>query len=105
MSLAEAQARISAREFAEWMAYYTLEPWGQERADLRAGIIASTVANANRDAKKRRQPFKPQDFMPAFDREPQTADQQLAMARMITEALGGEILTAEGAESAEGFDV
>jgi len=103
MTLAEAQARISAREFAEWMAYYTLEPWGQERGDLRAGIVAATIANANRDAKKRKKPFKPQEFMPQFDKREQTVDEQLAMARMITEALGGEVFTAENAENAEGM--
>lgn len=48
-----------------WMAYAELEPFGEERGDLRAGIIASTIANVNRDPKKGR-PFKPGDFMPEF---------------------------------------
>jgi Protein of unknown function (DUF4035) len=50
------------------MAYASLEPFGEERADLRAGIIAMVIAEVNRDRTKRPQPFTPQDFMPQFDR-------------------------------------
>lgn len=39
-----------------------LEPWGEELANWRAGMIASTIVNVNR--KKGKPPFKPQDFMP-----------------------------------------
>lgn len=47
MSVARAEREISSREFAEWFALDKLvEPFGDERADLRAGIIASTVANS-----------------------------------------------------------
>lgn len=44
------------------MAFYRLEPFGDERADLRAGIVASTVANSNRG--KRGKITKATDFMP-----------------------------------------
>ena len=63
--MAELSRRISERELAEWIAYYGLEPWGEERADLRAGIVASTVANTNRGGNNRA--HKPSDFMPKFD--------------------------------------
>jgi len=33
-------------------------PWGVETEDLRTGIIASTIANVNRDPKKQKKPFK-----------------------------------------------
>jgi hypothetical protein len=55
---------LSAREFAEWQAYFAIEPFGEDMADLRAGIVAATIANVNRDAKKRSQPYEPLDFMP-----------------------------------------
>ncbi len=72
------------------MAYYALEPFGEERADLQAGIIASTIANVNRDPKKRRRPYKPQDFMPKFDAEKtQDWQSQLAMVEMLNAAFGG----------------
>ena len=56
------------------MAYARLEPFGEDRADLRAGIIASTVANAHRDPKK--SPFKPQDFMPDYEKALDAAEER-----------------------------
>lgn len=53
------------------MAYYSLEPWGPERADLNAGIIASMIANVNRDSKRRPEPFTAADFMPKYGPEPE----------------------------------
>ena len=64
MSVRRAQAEIDAHEFAEWMAYMTLEPFGPNRDDLRAGTIAAVIANANRDSRKRSEPFAPGDFFP-----------------------------------------
>jgi len=82
---------MSSREFAEWMAYCEVEPFGEERADLRSAIVASTVANAHRDPKRRRKPFRPLDFMPRFDapRRPKGADSMLRMAELFNTALGG----------------
>lgn len=51
-------------DFRGWIAYYNLEPWGETRADLRAGIVAAAVRNGLR-AKGTRS-FKPVDFMPQF---------------------------------------
>ena len=53
-------------EFNRWMQYYEEEPWGEERADMRMGILAAQQANINRDRKKRSKPFTPADFMPKF---------------------------------------
>lgn len=53
--------RMSSREFTEWLAYYELEPFGEQRADLRAALIASVIANAHRDPKKK--PYKAADFL------------------------------------------
>ena len=50
------------------MAYFTLEPFGDEW--LRTALIASVIANANRDAKVKPEPFKPEDFMPKYDDQP-----------------------------------
>jgi len=46
------------------MAYDRLEPFGEERADLRAGIVASTVATGFHGGKRL---FRPREFMPEFD--------------------------------------
>lgn len=46
------------------MAYYNLEPFGDELAlmDEHFAGLKSLIANANRDPKKRRKPFVPGDF-------------------------------------------
>lgn len=87
-SVAWGLAHISARELAEWEAYYRLEPFGEERADLRAGIIAATEANAHRDAKKHRKAYEPGDFMPRFDlqQKKQSPQQTREFARMMAAA-------------------
>jgi hypothetical protein len=76
------------------MAYYEMEPFGEERADLRSGIVASTVANAHRDAKRRRKPFRPLDFMPRFDgpKRPKGVESILHMVELFNAALGGRDL-------------
>lgn len=38
----------------------------EEMNFLRAGIVASTIANCNRDPEKTPRPFTPQDFMPTI---------------------------------------
>lgn len=38
-----------------------MEPWGEERADLRSGVIACVIANQSRP--KNRRPFQPKDFL------------------------------------------
>ena len=48
----------------EWMAYYSLEPFGETLADVRAGVLASLTANIHRDEKKQREPYQPGDFFP-----------------------------------------
>lgn len=47
-TVAELQRSMSSAEFGEWVAFYSIEPFGDRVADLRAGVVASTVANVNR---------------------------------------------------------
>ena len=35
---------MDSRELAEWMAYSALEPWGEDRDDLRHSITAATIS-------------------------------------------------------------
>jgi hypothetical protein len=53
-----------------WMAYGALEPFGEQRADLRAGELWALIANVHRDSSKRAQPFTPED-MPNIGRRRQ----------------------------------
>lgn len=74
------------------MAYDRLDQFGERRADLRAGIIASTVANFGfRDIKE---PAKPVDFMPfAKVRKPEAKPMLLAdkeaQSKLIKQAIFG----------------
>lgn len=91
MPVSELLNRISSRELSEWMAYDRLQPFGPERSDVNAGIVASTVANANRDSKKRRKPFGPADFMPVFEKEKEATSWQdlLTQVEILNAAFGG----------------
>ena len=51
------------------MAFDSLEPFGGAVDDFRAGQIAATVANVNRDPKTKAQAWTPADFMPALGAE------------------------------------
>lgn len=57
---------MSSEELSMWMAYEVLEPFGEVRSDIRAGIIASTIANSTRG--KTQKAFAPEDFMIKFDK-------------------------------------
>lgn len=78
MTVSEMTHRMSAAEFEEWRAYDRIEPFGPERGDLRAGIVAATVANVNRG--KGQKPFSPTDFMPDFRPAQQRAAAKLKSA-------------------------
>lgn len=58
---------MSSKDIAEAMAYQNLDPHDQSRADLRAGIVASVIANVNRGKGSRS--YKPADFMPQYGRK------------------------------------
>lgn len=61
---------MSAQEFADWQFYAQIEPFGEDRADFRAGVIASTFYNMNRG--KNAEALKPSDFM-HFAEKPERA--------------------------------
>lgn len=58
----ELQDRVSSAEFGEYLAYYGIEPFGGIMDSLRAGVVASVVANGNRG--KDTKPYQPSDFFP-----------------------------------------
>lgn len=78
---------MSARTFAEWQAYCSLEPFGPQADYWRAGVIAAMIANVNR--KKNQPAFKPEDFMPnGMHEEPRemAAEQKAALLTQNFEA-------------------
>ena len=83
-------AEMSAPLLAEWLAFWRLEPWGEQRADLRAGIVAAacTAPWAGRGKAPR-----PADFMPDFDgsrgrRGRQTREEMVAAAKRMAGIFG-----------------
>jgi flagellar basal body rod protein FlgC len=45
------------------MAFEEVEPFGESVADQRHGILSSVLANVNRDAKKKPEPYRAEDFI------------------------------------------
>ena len=82
-TIEELRAVLSYREFLDWCVYYEVEPWGEPRADLRAGIVASTIANyAGKQRADGVEPASPYDFMPYLDRQ---QDQAVAEEQQLTD--------------------
>lgn len=71
---------MDSAEFAEWCAYYQLEPFGQERDNMHAAIIACAVSNSQ-GAKT-----KIKDFMLRIREtvQQQTAKQMESILKMFT---------------------
>jgi hypothetical protein len=61
---------IDSAELTEWYAFYQLEPFGSLIDDERHGVAVATLANVNRNAKVRSEPYKAMDFISwrQFDR-------------------------------------
>jgi hypothetical protein len=68
------------------MAEYSLDPWGEERADFSRAIIATVIANAHKGKGKA---YKVADFMPKFDK--QTKRQTPQEMKMIMRAMVGAL--------------
>lgn len=73
--------RITSRQFSEWMAYAQIEPFGEERADLRMGVLASLVSNMFRKAGTTA--AKPEDFLLFADRDPPEPDSDNDMKSIL----------------------
>lgn len=65
--------RMSSRTLTEWMAYYNLEPFGDELLDIHLSNITAVLSNVNRTKGSASQPkefrlwkevkkFNPQEF-------------------------------------------
>jgi hypothetical protein len=67
---------MGAKQLRQWHAYSLLEPFGETRADLRSGIVASTIANCA-PFKKGGKAWKPSDFMPHFGKPKQQSQDEI----------------------------
>ena len=64
MTVGEMMARMSAREVLEWRLFASHSQIGSLRGDMQAARVAQTVAEVNRDSKRRKKPYQLIDFMP-----------------------------------------
>ena len=83
MTVAEMLGRISSTELSEWMAYYSLEPFGEERADLRNAILSSVCAAPHL---KRGVRTKLEDYMPFHDKTDRPRQSPEAMQQVLRRA-------------------
>ncbi len=94
MTVGDLLARMSASEFHEWFVFYQMEPFGEWRSDLRAGIVASTFASAHRRKGSRRP--TPKDFMPTFGEKEESRQSWQEQLRIVQFAdIGFQKLFAE----------
>lgn len=56
-------SEMTPSELGEWLADYSISPWGEWRDDWRAAQATSILAEVNRNKSARSQPFTARDFM------------------------------------------
>ena len=66
---------MDAHEFAEWMAFDRIEPFGEQRQDARFAQVLALMANYMRKAGAKQ--FTAADFMPDWDGSRKTEPQDL----------------------------
>jgi hypothetical protein len=74
-------------------------PIGYPRHDDGVGMIASTIANGNRDSKKRNKPYQPDEFKVRYQRkepEAQSPAHMKSVAKSLTIAMGGKVVDKHG---------
>lgn len=71
---------MSSRELTELEAFYEIDPWGEQRADMRNALLCAAIVNANRGRKRRA--THPKTFMLYPDKGARVTDPQDMMAML-----------------------
>ena len=92
------QNEINSREFAMYVAYYRVEPFGQERSDLSAAIICNTMSRLHGVKST-----KISDFMPSYESkqaqaQTKTPAQMFNMFVQMTKRVGGKVIDRNAVE-------
>ncbi|ODN41047.1 phage tail assembly protein T [Piscirickettsia litoralis] len=77
---------LTASEFNEWLAYYSIEPFGIEKEDYRNALIVSAVANGPLQRKDKKL-FSADDFMPDYEASPEKTEQPVGQMAAILSAI------------------
>lgn len=90
MTVEKLLTTTTAKELLEWQAYDSIQPFGDERADLRAASIRHAVIAVH--AKKKSDQPKLADCMLKFEaKKKQTESQIEQLLKSLVRAKGGEI--------------
>lgn len=81
-------ARMPLSDLRRWQAYFGLEPWGEERADVRTAIVAATTFNLQRGQGQRAR--RVEEFMAV---RPSKADTTAAHTAALRAFLGKQVST------------
>lgn len=92
MPRGEMLRRVSSEEITAWFAYMDIEPFGEERADLRSGVATSGIVNTLRAAHfKDPEMTTPRDFMPFEEPVVLTEEEQAERLAAGLAALGAPV--------------
>lgn len=80
---------LTASQLNEWMAYASIEPFGEFRSELRHGQQMAMTANINRDSKAKPEPFTATDFMNFVEKEPEKQYTQEELEAYAEKIFGG----------------
>ena len=84
---------LTSRQISEWIAYYSIEPWGYWDEWLRNSRLCAVGSNPYRRHNARA--LDAQDFMPKPPPQAaeklQTVEEQVEQAKRITILMGGRI--------------
>lgn len=98
MTVRELLGKLTAKEIAEWQAFYKLDPFGSLRSDWQMGQIASLIYNTHSEKGAK----SPKDFMlnMAEDEDmEQSVKDQVNIAHFLGDMVGGLVTTAEDRDS------
>ena len=97
------RANMPYRVWRGWVDYSRLEPFGEERADLRMAQLAAIMANAWM-RKKGQRAYKVHDFMFDFDGKPRTqqrtAEELAGKVMFLNQLFGGKYIDNRKKEAA-----
>jgi hypothetical protein len=96
MTVAELGQRMSSHELSEWKAFYIIEPFGEERADIRQALTTQGIYNVHQAQRKHPKWHKVEEFMPFKEKAEPVTDAE------DPEVLKGKLLAFAGKRQATG---
>lgn len=83
---------MTGNQLQEWMEFFSLDPWGGERADMRAALVAHTVAVSAGAKKQGGGNLKISDFMLEFGPPKKKPKQTASQIKQMFNAAFGHLM-------------